>query len=1151
MLASTPPPCADPLRSLPSPPLLPGLPIGRPRQGGALLPLSPPLSALGGFAIIVALALGLADAPRVHAQQPVLKYVGNYDQPRHGGVQLNVDEEGVAQEFTTGGSPAGYVLDHFTVHVTRKHESRYMTLGAGLYTVRSDGSVGSLVTGLAHTQDYESRESYRFWANTQHTVLQPAQRYMLLIACRSGCSNDNYVEFATTQSPDVDPLGPTADAHSPPDMADTFVLASDGWAPSSDVNEALAMSVYAKLAVPPRTPGRVTATIPTDSLNSVLFEWSISAPGLDFIPSEGIQLRNKLSSETDYGNWVLINNSKPGETNAESYTLISLTNGVSYDFQVRALNMDGASGASSVVSGVPGVHLGICSRTRAVQLAIIDLVSEVNDCALVTAMHLRGIQSLTIHDALTELKRGDFDGLTSLTLLSLPDNDLTELPTDVFDPLTSLETLYLADNNLTELIGRSFKELSSLKALYLSNNDITELPAGVFDPLTSLETLYLNGNQLTALSNSVFDRVPLKFLWLNNNLLDELHPDVFATLTSLETLLLLDNQLSDLPAGLFEDLSQLSSLQMEGNTVDPLLLSVNLELVGQSQFKAVAPEGAPFDIVLPVSVTNGSIAGGAGTVTIPAGALESAATTVTRSIGVTSAVTIDIGTVPTLPMNHSGYQFAKSADLPVTMPGITVTPTFLTVDEGESATYTLVLDTQPTGAVVTVRIGGTSGTDVRVEDDYFVFTVLDWSTPQTVTVISAEDTDLLNDRAILTHEVVSDGLDYAALAVDDVEVIVLDDDRGMTTGVPALALVSNTGQTSSTISSVGPVGEQALAQQFTTGDNPSGYALSSVQIYLTSFIRTNRARVSIYAADASGNPSSSRYTLTNLSAITSGSLNTFTAPAGATLEKETKYFVVVESLSGHFSVGRTASDGEDSGQANGWSIYDVPHGRNSDSENWFAGTSTDSNVRIAVQGTLRPIVTIAADVDAVIYNLLRNEFDLDNASFTVTRDGSTTEALTVTLTLTQDQSFLPSNGLIRTITFQPGSSSAQLEILQVVLSQTVTGDGILTATLDTASAYSVGTDSTASVAMNSVDTAVKVGIKEDAYTVPENEKNASFSVVAETADGVPAPSSPWRLGLALTTHDDEATSPADYTAPEHDGVGGGGGLGVGRGPFHD
>ena len=235
--------------------------------------------------------------------------------------------------------------------------------------------------------------------------------------------------------------------------------------------------------------------------------------------------------------------------------------------------------------------------------------------------------------------------------------------------------------------------LSSLEELIVqSNSRLTELPAGIFDDLSSLTTLHIGGNAISTLRS-----------------------DVFSNLSSLTTLGVAFNGLTALPAGLFAGLSALSSLQMEGNTVDPLPLSVNLERVGQSGFRAVAPVGAPFDIVLPVSVTNGSIAGGAATITIPAGDVESSVLTVTRSVGASAATTVDIGTAPALPANHSGYGLSKATGLPLTMPGLTVTPTTLTVDEGGGGTYAVVLDTRPS-ATVTVTVGGTTGTDVSVGD---------------------------------------------------------------------------------------------------------------------------------------------------------------------------------------------------------------------------------------------------------------------------------------------------------------------------------------------------------------------------------------------------------------------------------------------------
>ena len=82
-------------------------------------------------------------------------------------------------------------------------------------------------------------------------------------------------------------------------------------------------------------------------------------------------------------------------------------------------------------------------------------------------------------------------------------------------------------------------------------------------------------------------------------------------LTALTTLDLRFNRFTMLPEGIFDGLSSLTTLPLYGNAVNPLPLTVSLEKVGTDQIKAVAPTGAPFDIILPLSVTNGSIYGGA------------------------------------------------------------------------------------------------------------------------------------------------------------------------------------------------------------------------------------------------------------------------------------------------------------------------------------------------------------------------------------------------------------------------------------------------------------------------------------------------------------------------------------------------------------
>ena len=86
---------------------------------------------------------------------------------------------------------------------------------------------------------------------------------------------------------------------------------------------------------------------------------------------------------------------------------------------------------------------GICGRTAQVRDAILAELADVDDCLLVSASHLNGIDRLKLNHPAAEdivaLQAGDFQGLFNLYRLDLDHNDLTELPEGVFDNLNSLE----------------------------------------------------------------------------------------------------------------------------------------------------------------------------------------------------------------------------------------------------------------------------------------------------------------------------------------------------------------------------------------------------------------------------------------------------------------------------------------------------------------------------------------------------------------------------------------------------------------------------------------------------------------------------------------------------------------------------------------
>ena len=156
-------------------------------------------------------------------------------------------------------------------------------------------------------------------------------------------------------------------------------------------------------------------------------------------------------------------------------------------------------------------------------------------------------------------------------------------------------------------------------------------------------------------------------LTLRNAGITELKAGDFSGMTGLTSINLYNNQLSSLPNGIFEGLTSLTTVRLGRNAVDPLPFDVSLEKVGNGEFKAVAPAGALFNIVLHITVTNGSITGGVTTVTIPKGNKVSDTLTVTRTAGTTADVTVDIETFPNLPRNHYGYALVKSGNLPLVL----------------------------------------------------------------------------------------------------------------------------------------------------------------------------------------------------------------------------------------------------------------------------------------------------------------------------------------------------------------------------------------------------------------------------------------------------------------------------------------------------
>ena len=263
----------------------------------------------------------------------------------------------------------------------------------------------------------------------------------------------------------------------------------------------------------------------------------------------------------------------------------------------------------------------VCDRTPEVRDEIVKLVPDVSDCTDVTEAHLATIEGVLdlrgqhldswatltgLIPPISELKAGDFSGLSSLEWISLDYNQLSSLPPDLFSGLSSLRILELEENQLISLPPDLFSGLSELNNLYLDYNQLTSLPDGLFVGLSSLRELRLEQGELR------------------------------------------------LEQG---ELRQVSFWR------SPIIVS--LERVGESQFLAKAHTGAPFEFVLPITSFNGEIEGDTSSIVIPAGSHESAVYTISRRTDVVSAVSVNISDLPRLPHFHYGYELVKSPNLPL------------------------------------------------------------------------------------------------------------------------------------------------------------------------------------------------------------------------------------------------------------------------------------------------------------------------------------------------------------------------------------------------------------------------------------------------------------------------------------------------------
>jgi hypothetical protein len=176
-----------------------------------------------------------------------------------------------------------------------------------------------------------------------------------------------------------------------------------------------------------------------------------------------------------------------------------------------------------------------------------------------------------------------------------------------------------------------------------------------------------------------------------------------------------------------------------------------------------------------------------------------------------------------------------------------------------SASYTVVLTTQPTADVVVVA---TADAQLAiVGSDTLTFSSLNWDTPQTITISAVDDSsiEVSPHVGVVTHEVTSGDANFNALAIADRSVGIVDNDTTLTLAVVP-ATPNDTAATSATATVVGGATTPTGTVQFMLDSVAVGSAVTLVSgtatIDLGTLTSGAHVLAATYSGDASHSPSS-------------------------------------------------------------------------------------------------------------------------------------------------------------------------------------------------------------------------------------------------------------------------------------------------------
>ena len=332
--------------------------------------------------------------------------------------------------------------------------------------------------------------------------------------------------------------------------------------------------------------------------------------------------------------------------------------------------------------------------------------------------------------------------------------------------------------------------------------------------------------------------------------------------------------------------------------------------------------------------------------------------------------------------------------------GVTVTPTELSVVEGQSGSYRVVLDSRPTGDV-TIAVSGHSGTDISVSTTTLTFTPGNWNIAQAVTATAAHDDDTTDPPDItLTHTV--SGGDYEGLNADDVVVSITEDDEtGVTISESALSIDEGDSATYTVVLDTEPTADVtvAIAGHADTDITLTGDTLTDDTLTFTSENWDTAQTVTVKAKEDDDAANEEEVTLAHTvtgtgeyAGITAGSVTV------TIVEKDTSVLAVSDAEAAEdggnvvFTVSISAASGEE--VTVGYATSDGTATAGQDYTE-TSGTLTFPANSVASQTISVPVTDDAVDEEEETFTLTLSNVQVASLS----GDG---ETLTVTGTITDD-----------------------------------------------------------------------------------------------------------------------------------------------------